>query len=86
MIKNLCLWKWYNTNPIRCKEFLNASWWYFVGRRPARRAGRRPKHLSSFIRLLIQMVTPPPQNQGTSGAQIQGYKGESYTILKPRLS
>jgi len=27
--------------PIRCKEFLNASWWYFVGPPPAF-GGRRP--------------------------------------------
>jgi hypothetical protein len=31
--------------PTPCKEFLNASWWYFVG--------PPPKHLSSFRRFLI---------------------------------
>jgi hypothetical protein len=60
--------------PIRCREFLNASRWYFVGpppafggrrphagRRPARRAGRRPKHLSSFRRFLIANgISRPP--------------------------
>jgi hypothetical protein len=38
--------------PIRYKEFLKASRWYFVGP-PARRAGRRPKPLSSFRGFLI---------------------------------
>jgi len=36
----------------RCKEFLSVSWWYLVGRRPARRAGRR-QNLSPFRRFLI---------------------------------
>jgi hypothetical protein len=38
--------------PIGAKSMLGASWWYFVGR-PARRAGRRPKHLPPFRRFLI---------------------------------
>jgi|GEM_PF-6903586 len=34
-------WPQNGITPTRCKEFLNASWWYFVGPPPAE-GGRRP--------------------------------------------
>ena len=36
------LWPQNGIVPARCKEFLNASWWYFVGPPPAF-GGRRPR-------------------------------------------
>jgi hypothetical protein len=33
--------------PVRCKEFLNASWWYFVG--PLRPEGAERSETSLFI-------------------------------------
>jgi hypothetical protein len=66
----------------RCKEFLSVSWWYFVGRRPARRAGRR-QNLSPFRRFLIANRITSPHSLHSLSPLLKGGEGRgeggSYT-------
>ena len=60
---------------------LNASRWCFVGRRPALRAGRRPKHLSSFGRFLIANGMSYEDFVGLVVGKGDGAEGEGVTAV-----